>query len=175
MLKSLSKPFKNKKGMGAIDILLYSIVGILVCYIILFVFIYSEHMTIQKSLDSIAEANLDAISETRQINSSMVKEFKKETDRLNFYLLSPGKDFKFNYYQYTYDKVTGKFSKTKISEAEASKGKVFKKGDVIRVEITYGYSSDEETPLSRLSKIIGTTDDKDYLAPLIGYAEGGVD
>lgn len=173
MFKFLFKPFKNKKGIGMIDVTLYAVVGILVCYLILFVFVYGEHMTIQRSLDSIAEANLDAISENRQINSSMLQEFKNEAKDLNFYLVSPGKDFQFNYYQYVYK--DGSFSKIKFSEKDISNGKLFNKGDVIRVEITYGFTEDEETPLSRLSKIIGTTDKTKYLAPLIGYAEGGVD
>lgn len=162
IIKIIKRPISNKRGAGIIDAIVYPLAMVIGVSLILYVSTYVLQMSITNKVDSIAGSMLDAISENRELNSAMQQHYKKDIDKLSFYMGN---------YTIKYRKVnfqTGTITDLATSNNGAATTNLkFNKGDIIRIEI----ASTSDTTLTKLSKFFHSN----AKAGIVGYSEGGID
>ena len=168
MLKNLHKPINNKRGIGVIDLIVKFLFIWISAYLIVYMFLAMNHEAITRKTDSVASSMLDMISENREVNNDVINHYCDDIDRMSFYYS------KYEIRIIPYSVQSGSLvegSKLTIKSNNGSHNSIAKtnytKGTIVRVEII----SDEDTPLTRISKIMLSTSK----ARVVGYAEGGVE
>lgn len=162
MLKKLKSPF-NKKGIGAFDMIYEGIVVLFVLYFVIYFSLMLSYDIMKSQYNRVAQAELDAIAENRELTDAMQEHYKKDLDGCSWFT----GDYEIRYK--VLDFSNHGFNKTNLgtsSNGESIGNHKFNSGQIVRIEIVSSY----DTILAKFTSIFYTPKD----LRVIGVSEGSV-
>ena len=163
MLEKIKSPLKNKKGVGAFDMVYDGILFLLVTYFCIYFSLMMSYDVIKGQYNRVAQAELDAVAENRELTDAMQDHYKKDLDACTWFT----GDYEIRYK--VLDFKNNSFNKNDLGTSVNGQSighKKFNTGQIVRIEIVSSY----DTLLSKFTKIIYDPGD----TRVVGVAEGGV-